>query len=301
MIEFFWQQQENGEYHIFDRNNEDGGVPGLLWEIHDNENDANRAVARLTEEENRHLEPAEFDPFDEEDEDFEHEPPADEPEPDPNRPHAWGIFTDHAQANQHLSRRLVIHDGKMVYVKRVMNLNPGEDKGKLYCTKPNGGGGVELPVDDAGFNSFRFDPLGWINSAQGAVLTYLRPIRQTHRGYGQENVGFLSIRHGGFMDQPDDLRLYDLFGEDGCAEMLRNEYPVFADVAKELLVREGMGIAVARQYAVSSDADGYVWLWQDGQRIAIINDPLTITLGKRFGYLREQLQEVGHFEGVWIK
>lgn len=277
----------DGEYHVKDDN-------GMLWEIHDNPDDADNAVDRLADEQE-----FEADMAEDVDEDFM-DPPVPEVPLDPNKPHPWGIFTDHAQANQHLACRMVIYDGRMLYVKQVLNLAPGQEKGKLICNKPSGGNRVELDVDDPLFNRFRFDPLGWINSENGAVLAYLRPIRQTHRGYGEENVGLLGIRQG-YMDRPDDVRVYDLFSEPGCEEMLRNEYPVFDDVAKELLVREGMGIAISRQYALSSDSDGYVWLWVDGQRVALISDPLTVALGKRFGYLREQLQECGLFEGVWIK
>jgi len=222
----------------------------------------------------------------------------------------YGKFEDARQAQQHLYNRYVIHNKRFGLVSQVLDKIPMPDEPakcilRIYFEPYNAMSQreyEEVNIADEGFNDFRFDPLGWINHDTGAVLMELLPIRQTKHGYGAENIEFFTFAKNGsgWLDHPD-LALVDLLHSEGAREMLRGEYPLFAETVPIVLGEPGFQAALSRLYAVQTDMDGYTWLWRGSSRIALVIDDQHLRLGKRYQYLREEISECGVFgEGVIV-
>lgn len=230
----------------------------------------------------------------------------------PKKKHPWGPFTDRAQAATHIEGRYFVYTPpgehpRIVSIGQIVNPDHEHKVGRVRFNRPDGGFG-QLPdyydIDDPGFNSFRFDPLGWLNHDMGAVLAELLPIRQTRRGYGNENVDLWWFGKGDGLRQPerDELNLFSVLRSEGFNEMLRDEYPSLNEALPAVFGNEGMSIAISRRLAVQVDVDGYSWLWRGGEKIAMFGDRETCNLGKRYEYLREELLDTLLFnEGVWLK
>lgn len=289
---FYEWSDEYAEWAVFRREDR------LLLELHHEEDDAIEAVNRLNAEQ---------------DNEFGDEPAA----PVVYAPGAFGIFTDFDQMKTHIGGRLVIFNGIGRKVRQV-NYPAGPDaKATVMLGSPVHGmilargqqpvndlEPITVDVDDPGFNSFRFNSLGWANLEDGATLLELKPIRQTRRGYGDENVGVYRFpdNQQGWIERPDNVFIPGLFAEEGFAEMLAGQYPAFNDAAELLLATEGVAVAISPLLCMQSDNDGHVWLWRYGDRIAYIPDPLTVRLGKRWRFLQEELQESGSIpNGVQVK
>ncbi len=222
----------------------------------------------------------------------------------------WEPFTDAAQAGQHLANRFVVfeEDGlpkRMIYVSRLWHPephNPGREAAGALYNDVSGAGQNPIPLKHPGFNSFRFDPLGWINYDTGAILASVIPIRQTRRGYGEENVEMWEFCKNvpDIRQVSDDIDLQQLMYSDGMNEMLRNEYPTIANAAREVFGQPDVNVAVSRSLAIQSDKDGYTWLWRCAERVGMFADRETVRLSRRFDYLREELLETDmfNFDGV---
>jgi hypothetical protein len=216
--------------------------------------------------------------------------------------HPWGVFTDYEQAMQHIGGRMVIFEKEAWLVSSVAIDGRANlvDPWTREMRQPEG----RIPVDDPGFNGFKFDSFGWVNLNQGAMLVELLPIRQTRRGYGDENLrisGFDGMR-GAYLDRAGDVEVLQVMRQPGFGEMLREEYPPFTDASVEVHNHDRLSIAVSKALSVQSDVDGYAWLWRYADRIASMPDLSVIQLGKRWSFLKEELQECASIpEGVWIK
>lgn len=222
----------------------------------------------------------------------------------------YGKFEDARQAQQHLYQRYVVYNGKFVQIYQIADRLPVPDEpaaclASVYTepydpVKPRV---LEhIPLNDEGFNDFKFDPLGWINHDTGAILMELLPIRQTKHGYGPENVEYYGFARNGndaWLGRPE-VQLPDLLFSEGAREMLRNEYPLYVETTPIILGNPGFSAAVSRRYAVQTDADGYSWLWRGASRVGLIVDKNTVRLGKRYQYLREELGESDIFAGVIV-
>lgn len=280
----------------------------LLLEIYDDPDEAKRIVDRYNDR-----------AVDDDDEDDEFERVDPPPVGAIDYPAGtWGIFEDWDQAQTHIGHRLVTFNGIGRMVSRVLAPeNPG-DRGKVELKDPCAGmviargqppvvdpeGPILVDIDDPGFDSFRFNPLGWCNMEDGATLMELKPIRQTRRGYGDENVGVYTFpdNHNGWIERPDNVFVNGLFREDGFAEMLAGSYPTYEDSVATLLQTEGAAVAISPLLCIQSDADGHVWLWRYGDRIGYVPDAITVRLGKRWRFLKEELQECGTIpNGVMIR
>lgn len=287
---YYQWDDEHGCYNVYRR------ATNEVVEIHDSEIDAINAVDRLEDEEEQADEPV---------------APVDYPEG------TFGIFEDFDQAQTHINGRLVTFNNVGKKVSRILlPENPG-DKARVELKHPAAGmilkrgnapvvdnAPVIVDIDDAGFDSFRFNPLGWSNLEDGATLLELRPIRQTRRGYGDENVGVYRFpdNHNGWIERPDNVFVPGLFAEEGFNEMLGGIYPTFEDAVATLLVTEGAAVAVSPLLCIQSDQDGHVWLWRYGDRIGYVPDAITVRLGKRWRFLQEELQECGTIpNGVVVK
>lgn len=290
---FYEWSDEYAEWAVFRREDR------LLLELHNSEDDALDATNRLNRDN---------------DEDFEEQQPQG---PVDYPAGTFGIFEDYDQAQTHIGGRLVTFNGVGRKVGRILlPENPG-DKAKVELRNPVAGmllargqqpiadlEPVIVAIDDAGFDAFRFNPLGWSNLEDGATLLELKPIRQTRRGYGDENVGVYRFpdNMNGWIERPDNVFVPGIFREEGFNEMLAGQYPSFEDAVTMLLANEGMAVAISSLLCVQSDNDGHVWLWRYGDRIGYIADVLTVRLGKRWRFLQEELQEGGTIpNGVVVK
>lgn len=210
----------------------------------------------------------------------------------------WGVFTDIQQAHQHLFNRYVLYGDEMLLVSK---LSADQETGLAICQQLGKSDYIKKAITDPKFNGFKYDPLGWMNADEGARLLALLPIRQTHRGYGDENIRGWGMQNRGWLDRPAGFDLRTTLKSDGFGEMIRGDYPKFREAAVECLNTPAIGMAIDRNYAVQSDEDNNSWLWSGADRVGYILSPQQIKLGRRFGYLREQIQECGLFEGVWLQ
>lgn len=219
----------------------------------------------------------------------------------------YGPFTDKAQAVQHIYGRTVIYGNRAVAITQVGSA-PLKGAAKVSVRTYNEAPEfvTTLSIEDPLFNKFRFDPLGWVNHAAGAIFAELLPIRQTKRGYGEENVklwGFTDGRHGnrGYgLNAPENTNYVDLMYSDGFKEMLRGEYPSVSDVYVELKGSIKRAIALSRRFLMETDEEGYVWLWRDADKIGMMLDSDIVQLSKRAFYFREEMQAVACFKGMEI-
>ena len=230
----------------------------------------------------------------------------------PKKKHPWGVFTDRQQADQHILSRYVIYTPpggtpRIVSIGRIVNPDNEHKVARVQFNRHDGGYG-QMPefydIDDPGFNSFRFDPLGWLNHDMGAVLAELVPIRQTRRGYGNENVELWWFGKVIGLEQPDrdELHLDTVLKSDGFNEMLRDEYPSLNEALPAVFGNAGMSIATSRKLVVQVDVDGYTWLWRGCEKVAMFSDRETCNLGNRYEYLREELLDTLQYnDGVWLK
>lgn len=214
----------------------------------------------------------------------------------------WGIFTDYDQASQHLYGRYVRFDDSFAYVDNINRPLENAGKGKICIVKSDNTKEI-ADVDDERFHRYTYDPLGWVNTDHGAKLVGFRPIRQTRRGYGAENVQCYSFPRDGqaWLEPEMDLDLRSIFYSKGAKEMIRGEYPSFAAVIEQAFAMPMLSVAIDRLYTVQADNDGYVWLWYMDNRIGYVVDPNTVLFGRRWGFLREQIEESNLFDGVVFK
>jgi hypothetical protein len=219
--------------------------------------------------------------------------------------HPYGIFEDMDQALQHIRYRMVIYNGHAYNVTSIhMPIPDDENAAARVIMNDKLGMRQEVDIDDPGFNHFRFDPMGWINHSDGAVLADIRPIRQTRRGYGDENVVMWELsQFGEGLDRHQNLTVSDLLYDEGFSEMLAGDYPTIPDTAAILLGQPKVAIAVSREYLLEASEDGYLWLWRKDYRVGLFSDPHAVQLGRRFKYLKEEIEENPIFrdQGVVVR
>lgn len=200
------------------------------------------------------------------------------------------FWEDSRQASERLNGCCVLYGDMPAYIRNVRVTR--DDLAIAEITLYPSGEQMTHNLADERFHKFRkLPPLGWTNIKEGGSALYLRRrIRRTTRhGLHADNV----IVSYGKAPGADVIESTYPFGKvissEGFADSCKGIYPSLADAIRT--VKEGNFMAISKDFALSKSKEGLYGLYFKDRFCGTLSDTASLTLFKKYSYLREILQE----------
>lgn len=172
-------------------------------------------------------------------------------------------------------------------------------------------------ADSRHFEKFRPFPLGNVNQNGSVVYAERSPTRNMHQGLLADAVLGTRVESVPSRYDPNQRKLgmmvsgsaaplgnahIDTLGEE-FYDMLKGNYPSFTEVVDNLRDPHVLnnGCAFHREYSVMRGPLDTLILCYKHSGVGFINADNTLVLGSTHEFLREELQELGHFPVITVK
>lgn len=203
---------------------------------------------------------------------------------------AKDLFWENSQqASERLNGCCVLYEDKPVFIRGVRVTR--DDLAIADLTVYPSGEQMSHNLADERFHKFRkLPPLGWTNLSEGGKALYLRRRirRSTRHGLCSDNL-ILSAAEPCSPLEDISFPFNRVISSQGFADSCKAKYPTLGETLET--IKEGSFVALSKDFALCKSKEGLYGLYFKDRFCGTLSDAASLTLFKKYSYLREILQE----------